>query len=154
MSIFAIIFDGRAMTHHCTAVDRLSDSCSDPKVENNPSHFWIWLDSLKDITSLSFCKHEESDVTIDNRFMNGPVVCNEHSNGRITIKNCKTAIIEQIGNVTISSNTPGKLCYSILPQIDKISGRFKNGTFHGKATLFYHDKTKMKVTFTRGVIDN
>ena len=41
----------------------------------------------------------------------------------------------------------------MLPTINKISGSFKNGSFNGKANIFYNDETKMKVTFDHGVIN-
>ena len=122
----------------------------------NLSELWDWLDSLRDIKSVSFCKTEENDDNFENlnyKPLTCPEQCNGHSNARLRFKTQKSAVVEQIEKSTISSKTPGKLCLSILPQIDKISGKFINGTFHGKATLFYHDETRMKVTFSKGVIN-
>lgn len=129
-----------------------------PKNDNLPE-LWNWLDSLKNINSVTFCSNEQSKdnneivVRSVKKPLTGPRQCDDNSNARLRLKSQKTAIVQQIEKNTISSKTPAKSCYSILPQIHKISGKFSNATFHGKATLFYNDETRMKAAYSKGVIN-
>ena len=141
------------------------DSCENVSFENqegvrhwnnNLPELWNWLDSLKDIKSLSFCKfdYNSSDLNSANKPLIGPEQCSEKSNVKLKFKTHKTVIAERIEmNKPGSFKIPAKLCYTILPIINKISGKFEKGNFHGKGTIFYHDETKMKVTFYKGVIN-
>ena len=146
--------------NYCTV-----DSCEKKSYEhqegvrhwnNDLPEFWNWLDTLKDIKSLSFCKNDysSSDFISENKPLIGLEQCSEKSNVKLKFKTHKTVIAERVEmNKPGSFKIPAKLCYTILPIINKITGKFENGNFHGKGTIFYHDETKMKVTFHKGVIN-
>ena len=141
------------------------DACENNSIENQDSvrfwnsnlpELWKWLESLNDIKSLSFCKNKNdlNNFVSDNKPLIGPEECSEKSDVRLRFKTQKTVIAERFEiNENESFKNPAKLCYTLLPTIDKITGKFEQGNFHGKGTIFYHDEIKMKVTFQKGIIN-
>ena len=125
------------------------------------SIFWNWLDSLHNIKSLPICKKNidltcEAEISKfkDNKIpLVGPDKCSELTNVMVRVTKNKKGVAERVEKVNYLKFSSIKKCYKMLPTINKISGSFKNGSFHGKANIFYNDETKMKVTFDHGVIN-
>ena len=125
------------------------------------SIFWNWLDSSQNIKSLPICmkniaktcEAENSEFKDNKKPLVGPDKCSELTNVMVRVTKNKKRVTERVEKVNYLKFSSNKKCYKLLPTINKISGSFKNGSFHGKANLFYNDETKMKVTFDHGVIN-
>ena len=119
------------------------------------SSLWLWLHSLQNLKSPTFCKEYYSEKINFNqsvKVISGPLVCNYTNDVKITQKKNNRIVIERLeGRISIKSARNN--CFKLLPAIKKISGaKMDKGNLNGKGSVTFQDETKLKVTFNKSII--